>query len=60
MKNDPLVEEARKAGQDYIDSFHGDWKAIMADLERRAREEGRTTVSYPPKPPRQSSSLPRK
>jgi hypothetical protein len=31
-----LVEEARQAGQKYIDSFHGDWKAIMADLQRRA------------------------
>ena len=48
---DPLVEEARRAGQAYIDSFHGDLKAACADLRRRAREEGRKVVSLPPKPP---------
>jgi len=51
MKDDPLVEEARRAGQAYIDSFHGDWKAIIADLERRSRDAGRAVVSHPPKPP---------
>ena len=48
---DPLIEESRKAGQAYIDSFAGDLKAVCADLRRRAREEGRTVVSLPPKPP---------
>jgi hypothetical protein len=48
---DPLIEEARNAGQAYIDSFGGDWKALCADLQRRAREEGRTVVSLPPGPP---------
>jgi hypothetical protein len=48
---DPLVEEARKAGQAYIDSFKGDLKAVCADLRRRARAEGREVVSLPPKPP---------
>jgi hypothetical protein len=48
---DPLVEEARRAGQAYIDSFHGDLKAACADLRRRAREEGRKVVSLSPKPP---------
>jgi hypothetical protein len=49
MRVDPLVEEAREAGQHYIDSFRGDWKALIADLERRAREEGREIRSLPPK-----------
>jgi hypothetical protein len=48
---DPLVEEARKAGQAYVDSFNGDLKAACADLRRRAREEGRKVVCLPPKPP---------
>jgi hypothetical protein len=48
---DPLIEESRKAGQAYIDSFAGDLKAVCADLRRRAREEGRRVVSLPPKPP---------
>jgi hypothetical protein len=48
---DPLVEEARKAGQAYIDSFKGDLRAVCGDLRRRARQEGRTVVSLPAKPP---------
>jgi hypothetical protein len=46
-----LIEQARKAGQDYIDSFHGDLDAMSADLDRRALSEGRATVSLAPKPP---------
>ncbi len=58
MTDDPLVEEVRLAGQQYIESFDGDWKVIIADLDRRAREEGRHIVLPPekrestePKPP---------
>jgi hypothetical protein len=50
---DPIVEEARKAGQAYIDSFKGDWKALIADLRRRSEEAGRVVVSYPPRRPQQ-------
>ena len=50
-REDPVVEEARQAGQAYIDSFDGDWQAIIDDLARRAEREGRTVVSLPPKPP---------
>ena len=53
MREDPLVEEARQAGQRYIDSFKGDWAAVIADLQRRAKEEGRQVVSPPPRPPRE-------
>jgi len=59
MTEDPLIEEARKAGQAYIDSFKGDWKAMVEDLRRReeqARREGRRVVSLPPKPPRVRAS----
>lgn len=52
---DPIVEECRKAGQDYIDSFHGDRKAMLEDLRRRQDEwvkQGGRVVSLPPKPPR--------
>src|SRR5438270_13291893 len=41
MRTDPIVEEARQAGQKYADSFNGDWKALADDLNRRAQEEGR-------------------
>jgi len=53
MTDDPIVEEARKAGQDYIDSFNGDLKAVFADLQRRteeARRAGRQVGSLPPRP----------
>ncbi|GMU21609.1 MAG: hypothetical protein AMXMBFR13_17010 [Phycisphaerae bacterium] len=50
---DPLIEEARKAGQAYIRSFKGDRHALLADLRRRQQEQGRRVVSLPPKPPRQ-------
>ena len=45
-----LIEEARKAGQAYIDSFGGDLHAVSADLQKRAEAEGRKMVSLPPKP----------
>jgi hypothetical protein len=52
MKEDPIVEEVRQVGQAYVDSFKGDWQAMLVDLRRRAREEGREPVSLPPKPAR--------
>jgi hypothetical protein len=53
MNEDPIVDEVRSAGQAYVDSFKGDWKALVADLNRRSEELGLKTVSLPPKPPRQ-------
>jgi hypothetical protein len=49
---DPLVEQARQAGQAYIASFKGDRKAMLADLRRRQQQEGRQVVTLLPKPPR--------
>lgn len=46
-----LIEEARNAGQAYVESLGGDMKAICADLRRRALEEHREVVSLPPKAP---------
>lgn len=51
MTEDPIVEEVRKAGQAYVDSFRGDWKALFEDLRRRteeARQQGWRVVSMPP------------
>jgi hypothetical protein len=50
MKEDPIVEEARRAGQAYINSFNGDWQRILEDLRRRSREAGHEPVQLPPKP----------
>jgi hypothetical protein len=52
MNDDPIVEEARKAGQAYIDSFNGDLKAVFADLQRRTEEAhraGHQVASLPPR-----------
>jgi len=59
MNEDPIVEEARGAGQAYVNSFKGDWKALVADLRRRSEAQGRKTVSLPPKPPRQRPAVKR-
>ena len=60
MSNEPLVEDARRAGQAYVDSFKGDWKSLLADLRRRGEAEGRQAVSLPPKAPRSRPSATRK
>jgi hypothetical protein len=55
MKDDLLVEEARRAGQAYCDRFNHDLDAIFEDLHRRteeARKSGREVVSLPPRPAR--------
>jgi len=55
MNDDPLVEEARRAGQAYCERFNNDLDAIFEDLHRRteeARNAGRKVVSLPPRPPR--------
>ena len=60
MRTDPVVEAARKPGIDYIQSFGGDLKAVVADLQRRteaARQAGQIVVSSPPRrlPPRKKN-----
>ena len=50
--HDPLVEEARRAGDAYLKQFNYDMKAAFADLRRRteaARQAGRKVVSLPPR-----------
>jgi len=52
MTDDPIVEEVRKAGQAYIDSFGGDLAAVVADLLRpteEARRAGRKMVALSPR-----------
>jgi hypothetical protein len=51
MTLDPMVEELRAVGQKYVESFKGNWKALVNDLRRRAKEEGRELISLPPKKP---------
>jgi hypothetical protein len=53
---DPLVEEARQAGQDYIAAFKGDRKALLEDLRRRQQTEDRPVIRLAAKPPRPRTS----
>ncbi len=46
---DPIVDEVRKAREDYAKQFNYDLSAMFDDLQRRQREGGRQTVSFRPK-----------
>ena len=53
MKDDPIVDEVRRAGEAYLAQFNFDLKAACADLQRRTEEAGqagRRVVSLPPRP----------
>jgi len=43
------MAEIRAFREAYAEKFDGDIEAIVADIEKRTRESGRTTVSLPPK-----------
>ena len=49
MIRDPIVEEVRRAREEYAKRFNYDLNAMIDDLECRQRESGRKTVSFPPK-----------
>jgi len=51
MRDDPIVEEVRKAREAYAAKFDYDLDAIVEDLRRLQRESGRTFISYPPRRP---------
>lgn len=47
MNDDEIIEDLRKAGQEYVNSFNGDWKALIEDLRRRSASEHRKVVPAP-------------
>jgi hypothetical protein len=49
MIRDPIVEEVRKAREEYAKRFNYDLDAMFDDLEGRSRERGVETVKLPPK-----------
>jgi hypothetical protein len=52
IENDPIVEEARNAGDAYMKQFGYDLNAVFADLRRRtdeARRAGKQVVALPPR-----------
>ncbi len=52
MWTDPVVEEVRKARQEYAEQFNYDLRAMAADLRRHEQEHPERLVSLPPKSPR--------
>ncbi len=47
MCRDPIVEEVRKAREDYAAKFNFDLREMIADLQRKQRESGRKSVTLP-------------
>ncbi|HEY0007582.1 MAG TPA: hypothetical protein VGB55_02565 [Tepidisphaeraceae bacterium] len=57
--DDPIVEEARRAGEDYIKTFDGNLSAVVTDLQRRTeshRQAGREVIALPPRKPREMAA----
>ena len=49
---DPIVEEVRKAREEYARRFSYDLDAMCADLRRKQQLSGTQIVSFPKRPPR--------
>ena len=49
MLHDPIVEEVRKARDEYAKKFNYDLDAICRDLQKRQKKHGKRLVSFPPK-----------
>lgn len=52
MQPDPIVEEVRKARDEYAKKFNYDLDAICRDLREKQRWGKRSVISLPPKRPR--------
>jgi hypothetical protein len=51
MSRDTIVDEVRKAREEYALQFNYDLDAICADLQRREKLSDRPVVSLPKRPP---------
>ena len=51
MNEDPIVEEVRKARDEYAKKFDYDLDAICRDLQKKQEQPGKQVVSFPPKRP---------
>jgi hypothetical protein len=52
MIKDPIVEEVRKARDDYARQFEYDLDAVFRDLQKKQQQPGKKIVSFPPKRPK--------
>ena len=63
MNEDPIVEEVRRAREQYCAQFDYDLSAMCEDLRRRTEEAaraGRKVMPLPPRRPERISVLPKK
>jgi hypothetical protein len=51
MIDDPIVEEVRRAREEYAAQFGYDLDAICRDLQQKQQQSDRQLVSFPPKRP---------
>lgn len=49
MNPDPIVEEVRRARDEHAKRFNYDLDAIVADLQKKEKEGGRTVVTFEPR-----------
>ncbi len=49
MYKDPIIEEVRKARDEYAKKFNYDLDAICRDLKAKQSKNKRNVVSFPPK-----------
>ena len=47
--NDPIVEEVRKARDEYAAQFNYDLKAMVRDLREQQKRSGRKFINYGPR-----------
>ena len=52
MQPDPIVEEVRKARDEYAKRFNYDLDAICRDLQKKQALSDKKVVSFPPKRPK--------
>jgi hypothetical protein len=48
---DPIVEEVRKAREEFVREFNYDFHAMCEELRREQKRSGVPVVSLPPRPP---------
>ncbi len=58
MTEDRIVDEVRKARDEYARQFNYDLDAICKDLQKKQEQPGKNVVSFPPKRPDQDEKSP--
>jgi hypothetical protein len=56
MSRDPIVDEVRRAREEYAAQFNFDLEAICDDLQKKQKKRGKLLVSFPPRPVKKTVS----